>query len=94
MNNKLIFLFLFFLANTILSQDYNIIPGEKVDFLVTFGIFNAGEASMVTDTKIHSVGNEETIQIDVTGKSIGLFDLFTTVRDKWGVYITKNELEP
>ena len=65
-----------------------------MDFLVTFGIFNAGEASMVTDTKIHSVGNEETIQIDVTGKSIGLFDLFTTVRDKWGVYITKNELEP
>ena len=42
-----------------------------MDFLVTFGIFNAGEASMVTDTKIHSVGNEETIQIDVTGKSIG-----------------------
>ena len=94
MNNKLIFLFLFFLTNSILSQDYNTIPGEKVDFLVTFGIFNAGEASMVTDTKIHSVGNEETIQIDVTGKSIGLFDLFTTVRDKWGVYITKNELEP
>lgn len=49
---------------------------------------------MITDTNYHSIDNEETIKIDVTGKSVGVFDLFTTVRDKWGVYITKKELEP
>lgn len=85
---------LIFLSFYSFSQDYKVIPGEKVDFLVSFGIFNAGEASMITDTNIHSIDNEETIKIDVTGKSIGVFDLFTTVRDKWGVYITEEELEP
>ena len=85
---------LIFLSFYSFSQDYKVIPGEKVDFLVSFGIFNAGEASMITDTNLHSIDNEETIKIDVTGKSIGVFDLFTTVRDKWGVYITEEELEP
>jgi hypothetical protein len=85
---------LLFLSINIFSQDYKVIPGEKIDFLVSFGIFNAGEASMLTGTELYSIDNFETIKIDVTGKSIGVFDLFTTVRDKWGVFITKKELEP
>ena len=94
MKKTLITLLLIFLSFYSFSQDYNVIPGEKVDFLVSFGIFNAGKASMIIDTNYHSIDNEETIKIDVTGKSVGVFDLFTTVRDKWGVYITKKELEP
>ena len=80
---------LFFLSFYSFSQDYKVIPGEKVDFLVSFGIFNAGEASMITDSNLHSIDNEETIKIDVTGKSIGVFDLFTTVRDLSLIHISE-----
>jgi len=86
--------FFIFLSKPIFSQVYKVIPGEKVEFLVTFGIFNAGEASMITDTNTHLIDNDETIKIDVTGNSIGIFDFFTTVRDKWGVYINSKSLEP
>ncbi|MFL3001906.1 MAG: hypothetical protein ACJZ0Y_07060 [Cytophagales bacterium] len=35
------------------GQEFNPVPGEKIDFLVSFGIFNAGEASMVTDSSTY-----------------------------------------
>ncbi len=92
---KIIFTFyLLLVTNNILSQEYSLIKGEKIDFLVTFGIFNAGEASMITDSVLSRIGNDETLNINVTGKSIGIFDFFTTVRDSWGVYITESDLQP
>ena len=68
--------------------------GEKIDFLVSFGIINAGKASMITDTLIYELNGKEVYKVDVFGKSVGIFDFFTRVRDNWGVYVSSSDLNP
>ena len=88
-------LILFFFTHfSSISQNNEPQPGEKIDFLVSFGIINAGKASMITDSLNHTYNGKDVYKVKVTGKSIGLFDFFTRVRDEWGVYISKDSLKP
>jgi len=92
---KIILFILLFISQLHLSgQEFKPVPGEKIDFLVSFGIFNAGEASMITDTSTYLIVDDNSYKIDVFGKSVGIFDFFARVRDNWGVYITSPELQP
>ena len=91
----IILLFLLFFSHLHSSgQEFKPVPGEKIDFLVSFGIFNAGEASMVTDSSTYILSDRTSYKIDVFGKSVGIFDFFTKVRDNWGVYISSPDLQP
>ena len=88
-------LILFFFTHfSSISQNNEPQTGEKIDFLVSFGIINAGKASMITDSLKHTYNGKDVYKVKVTGKSIGLFDFFTRVRDEWGVYISKDSLKP
>ena len=88
-------LILFFFTHfSSISQNNEPQPGEKIDFLVSFGIINAGKASMITDSLKHTYNGKDVYKVKVKGKSIGLFDFFTRVRDEWGVYISKDSLKP
>ena len=70
------------------------IPGEKIDFIVTFGIFSAGKATMSTDTVTHNVNDSQTYKINLGGKTTGVFDLFAKVRNNWGSYVNKSDFNP
>ena len=85
---------IYFTQFHVLGQEFKPLPGERIDFLVSFGIFNAGEASMVTDISTYPISDDISYKIDVFGKSVGIFDLFTRVRDNWGVYISSSKLQP
>ena len=61
--------------------------GERMEYRVHYGFINAGEAVMTTDKKIHKVNNRSCYKVDVFGRTTGLFDMITTVRDNWGTYI-------
>jgi len=91
----IILLFLLFFSHLHSSgQEFKPVPGEKINFLVSFGIFNAGEASMVTDSSTYILSDRTSYKIDVFGKTVGIFDFFTKVRDNWGVYISSPDLQP
>ena len=76
------------------SQNFKPIPGERIDYLVSLGVFNAGKASMITDTITYNLNDNEVFKIDVIGRTIGIFDFFAKVRDNWGAYITTSDLKP
>ena len=94
MKHIIVLTLFFFTQSHVFGQEFKPLLGERIDFLVSFGIFNAGEASMVTDTSTHPIAGATSYKIDVFGKSVGIFDLFTRVRDNWGVYISSSKLQP
>jgi hypothetical protein len=64
-----------------------ITPGERIEYRVHYGLINAGEAVMKTDDGIHRINNRACYKIDVFGRTKGIFDMLTTVRDNWGSYL-------
>lgn len=60
--------------------------GEKLVYKVHYSIFNAGEATITLDKKIHTVDNKECYRANVFGRSIGAFDLILRIRDTWRSY--------
>jgi len=90
----LLIIIVFFIPFVNFSQNSKPIPGEKIDYSVSFGVFNAGKASIITDTITYNLDDNEVFKIDVIGRTIGVFDFFTKVRNNWGAYITTSDLKP
>ena len=67
--------------------------GETLTFNVSYFLFNAAEAKMVIDDKIHYINGKPTYKIDVYGKTLNLFRLFY-VKDNWGSYIDTAKIIP
>lgn len=70
-------------------QSYSIPPydnGESLTFKVKYLFFNAAEAKMIIDPKIHMVNDRPSYKIDVYGKTLNIFSLFY-VKDNWGTYM-------
>ncbi|NJN26744.1 MAG: DUF3108 domain-containing protein [Cyclobacteriaceae bacterium] len=61
--------------------------GEQIEYRVHYGFINAGEAILKTDKKLHRKNKRPCYKIDIYGKTTGLFDMVTTVRDNWGTYL-------
>ena len=68
--------------------------GEVMKFKVHYGFVNAGEAVMTIDKKIHQYNNRPCYKMEVEGRSVGFFDLITTIRDTWGSYVDTATLVP
>jgi hypothetical protein len=73
-------------AFRIIEQNY-LVPGERIEYRVHYGFINAGEAIMEIDKEIYEFNNRPCYKIDVFGRTKGLFDMVTTVRDNWGTYV-------
>lgn len=64
-----------------------LIPGERIEYRVHYGFINAGEAVLKVDENIHTINNRPCYKIDIFGRTKGIFDMITTVRDNWGTYL-------
>ncbi len=73
-------------AYRFIDQEY-LHRGERMEYRVHYGFINAGEAVMQTDQNIYQINNRPCYKVDVFGRTTGLFDLITTVRDNWGTYL-------
>ena len=62
-------------------------PGERIEYRVHYGFINAGEAVLTIDEDIYEVNDRPCYKIDVFGRTKGLFDMVTRVRDNWGTYL-------
>ncbi len=68
--------------------------GEELKYRVHYGFINAGVATMKIDDKIHMINGRPTYKVDVYGRSTGVFDVFTKIRDNWGSYIDTSAILP
>lgn len=69
-------------------------PGEKLTYKVHYGIIDAGEAVLEIKSSPYTFENREAYYAVGTGRSLGAFDIFFKVRDKYETYIDKKGVFP
>lgn len=95
----LILLFSFFNVSAQLVIDdepaaYHFKKGEHLEFKLSYGWFTVGNAAVDIDNEFHTYKNRDCYKIEARGATSGLLGVFTHVDDKWGAYVTKDELKP
>ena len=68
--------------------------GEKLEYKVSYGIFNIGEAQMLIDDKFYRINHRECYKVDIFGKTTGMVDWVANVDDQWGAYVDSSALVP
>ncbi len=68
--------------------------GETVQYLVHYGLLNAGSATLRVEESQFKFGDREAFHIVGTGISLGTFDWFFKVRDHYETYIDKQGVFP
>lgn len=70
------------------------VRGERIEYRVHYGIINAAEARVEVSRSVVSVNNRPCFRVNVTGKTVGAFDMITRVRDQWRSYIDTSAILP
>jgi len=68
--------------------------GEKISFRVHYGILNAGIATLSVHETKQTFNGREALHIIGEGQSVGSFDWFFKVRDRYETYLDKEGLFP
>lgn len=68
--------------------------GEKLEYVVHYGIINAGKATLEVKKEPYTFNGRSCTKIEGIGKSIGAFDFFFKVRDSYVTYMNTETLEP
>ncbi|CAG4994902.1 hypothetical protein DYBT9275_01494 [Dyadobacter sp. CECT 9275] len=68
--------------------------GEKVEYRVHYGFINAAEAKVEVSKNITVVNNRPCFKINVSGRTVGAFDLISRVRDTWRSYLDTTAILP
>lgn len=68
--------------------------GEKVEYRVHYGFINAAEAKVEIGRNLSTVSNRPCYRVNVSGKTVGAFDLISRVRDTWRSYIDTTAILP
>ncbi len=68
--------------------------GEEMEFKIHYGFVNAANATMKIEPKYEEIYGKKCYHIQIEGVTVGMFDLFMRVRDKFGSYIDKDLLVP
>ncbi len=68
--------------------------GEVLEYRVHYGFLNAGEGIVEVSPNIFKVNNRPCYKINVSGKSVGPFDLMLRIRDTWRTYVDTSTMNP
>lgn len=68
--------------------------GEKVSYRIHYGMINAGTATLTVNESPYKFGGREAYHVVGEGKSLGSFDWFFKVRDRFETYIDKEGIFP
>jgi hypothetical protein len=68
--------------------------GEKVEYRVHYGFINAAEAKVEVSKSVSVINSRPCYRVNVTGKTVGAFDLISKVRDTWRSYIDTTAILP
>lgn len=76
------------------QKEFNFIPGEKLTYKIHLGFIHVAEATIKTSKNTETISGKKTHKIEVTGKTIGIFNLLTPVEDYWSANLTLDQLLP
>jgi len=68
--------------------------GEKLRYRVSYGIIDAGEVTLEVKSSKKKINNKEMYHVVGEGRTLGGFNAFYKVRDKYESYIVKDEMYP
>ncbi len=68
--------------------------GEQLKYKIHYGFVDAGEAILKVENSAYSFGGREAYHIVGTGRSLGGFDWFFKVRDRYETYMDKEGMFP
>ena len=69
-------------------------PGERVEYRVHYGFINAAEAKVEVGKSVSMINNRPCFRVNVSGRTVGAFDLISRVRDTWRSYIDTTAILP
>lgn len=69
-------------------------PGETLDYRIHYGLIDAGEARLQVKPTLHKVSERTAYHVVGTGKTLGAFDWFFKVRDRYESYIDTEAMIP
>ncbi len=92
---KIILLFMLLLTSAFIYQEYayRVVRhdcfrlGERMEYRVHYGFINECKAVMTIDPLIHTIHDRPSYKIEISGKSVGFFDMVTHIDDVWGSYV-------
>jgi len=70
------------------------VPGEQLKYRVHYGFMDAGEATLTVSPTLKTVMGKSCYQVVGEGRSVGAFDWFFKVRDRYESYIDKDAMLP
>ena len=82
-----------------IANDYPIVeappfmPGESLDFKARIGWVKAAEANFGVSELIYQTNDRPTWKVDINARTVGIFDLVSSVRDNWGTFIDTTNYE-
>jgi len=68
--------------------------GEVLDYRIHYGLIDAGEARLHIKENMHVIHGRKAFHVVGTGRTLGAFDWFFKVRDRYESYIDKDALIP
>jgi hypothetical protein len=68
--------------------------GEVLKFRIHYGIIDAGEATLEVKSDLQQFGGRECYHVVGSGKSVGAFDWFFKVRDRYESVVDKQAIVP
>ncbi|MFN8166478.1 MAG: DUF3108 domain-containing protein [Bacteroidia bacterium] len=69
-------------------------PGEVLKFRIHYGFVDAGEATLEVMPELTNLGGRECYHVVGSGKSVGAFDWFFKVRDRYESIVDKSAMVP
>lgn len=96
MKNQTLVIFLFFQAIYCLQAQENnpLIAGENLKYRIHLGFINAAEATIKSSSGTSNIGNQTLRKVEIEGKTTGVLELFSPLRDYWSAQIDTETLLP
>jgi hypothetical protein len=89
-----IFLFLCTCLNLFGQENNALIAGENLKYRIHLGFINAAEATIKSSTGTSLIEDQIVRKVEIEGKTTGMLELFSPLRDYWSAQIDTKTLLP
>lgn len=96
MKNQTLVYFIFLSSFlSLFGQENNaLIAGENLKYRIHLGFINAAEATIKSSAITSNWGDQKMRKVEIEGKTTGVFELFSPLRDYWSAYLDTETLLP
>lgn len=89
-----IFLFLCTFWSLFAQENKALIAGENLQYRIHLGFINAAEATIKSSPEISTIGLQTVRKVEIEGKTTGVLELFSPLRDYWSAQLDTESLFP